>query len=282
MLAVTRTRYDVSGGHLSVLTAGTGEPVVLLHGVPTGAELWRQVLTGLAAAGFSGLAPDLPGYGDTRLQPAADYSLAGTAGLLAAWLARTGLAPAWVVGHDLGGAVAQLLAVDHSEVVSRLTLTNSVAHGAWPAPRARISTIAARARLFRPTAALHLAPNPYLRREIRRGFADPGLLDAIDGDRIFWDGKFTDRRGRAGFERHLAALTPADTARLPALLPQVGMPVQLVWGMRDIFQSWEAVGTRLHALLPAAVTQLADCGHFTPLECPDRLLAAMLDWRAAT
>ncbi len=268
-------------GRLSALTAGEGEPVVLLHGVPTGAELWRAVLSGLACAGFRGIAPDLPGYGQTRLRAGADFSLGGVARLLARWLSDCGLAPAWVVGHDLGGAVAALLAAQHGGVVSRLTLTNSVAHGAWPAPRARFSILAARAGLYRPGAALRLAPNGYLRREIRRGFADPATLAAVDSDRIFWDGKFTDPSGRDQFQRHLAALTPADTAVLPTRLPAVRIPAQLVWGMADIFQTWQVPGRRMQRLLPgAAVSRLEGCGHFTPLECPDRLLAALLDWRA--
>lgn len=254
---------------------------MLLHGVPTGAELWRGVMSGLAAGGFRAVAPDLPGYGQTRLRHGAEYSLAGTARLLAAWLDGNGLAPAWVVGHDMGGAVAALMAVHHGDVVSRLTLTNSVAHGAWPAPRARLGTIAARLHLVRVAGALRTTPNPYLRREIRRAFVDPDRLSDADADRVIWDGKFSDPYGRIEFERHLAALTPADTAVLPDRLPALRMPTQLVWGMADRFQTWDGPGRRLHALLPkAAVTRLENCGHFTPMECPDRLLSALLDWRA--
>lgn len=255
--------------------------MLLLHGIPTGAELWREVLAGLAAAGLHAVAPDLPGYGETTLNADADYSLSGTARLLAGWLRETDNQPGWVIGHDVGGAVAALLAVEHADVVGRLTLTNSIAHGAWPAPRARFGTLAARAGMYRPAAALRTVPNFYLRREIRRAFVDPDRLSAVDADRIIWDGKFSDPRGRVEFQRHLAALTPGDTAGLPTGLPSVRVPTQLVWGMADIFQTWAACGERLRALLPgAAVTPLVDCGHFTPLECPDRLLEALLDWRA--
>jgi pimeloyl-ACP methyl ester carboxylesterase len=89
----------------------------------------------LAAAGHRALAPDLPGYGRTRLPSSADHSLAGAAELLVAWLADE-IGPAWVVGHDAGGAVAQLFAARHPELVARLSLTNSIADGSWPAPHA--------------------------------------------------------------------------------------------------------------------------------------------------
>lgn len=278
MPPVRRRDVDVAAGRWSWLEAGTGPPVVLLHGIPTGAELWRDFLPLVGRAGFHGLAPDLPGYGSTRLALSADHSLVGCADLLAAWLVASELAPAWVIGHDGGGAVAQLLAVRAPEHVTRLTLTNSIAAGCWPAPRARASTLAARLGLYRPAARLGVVPNPYMRREIRRAFADPEHVDAVDQDRVFWDAKITDGDGRAAFQRHLAALSPRDTADLPASLPALRIPVDLVWGLEDPFQSWEAVGRRLQEWLPAArVTLLSGCGHFTPLECPQRLCSALVD-----
>lgn len=283
VLTVARQRWPVGEASLSVLSAGaTGPAVVLLHGIPTGAELWRGVLPALAVTGRRALAPDLPGYGGTRLPAGADHSLAGSADLLARWLTGSGLAPAWVVGHDAGGAVAQLLAVDHPGVVERLTLVNSIVEGSWPAPRARIGVLAARLHLVRAAGRLGLVPNPYVRWAVRRAFADPAVAAAAPLDAVVWDTKFADPEGRAAFERSLAALTPADTSRAAAGLRRLAVPCQLVWGMADPYQRWEVAGRRLAELLPAAeVTRLEGCGHFTPLECGDRLVAAMLAWHDA-
>lgn len=222
----------------------------------------------LGRAGFRGLALDLPGYGSTRLAPSADHSLVGCADLIGEWLVASGQTPAWVIGHDLGGALAQLLAVRAPHIVARLTLTNSIADGFWPAPRARVSILAARLGLYRPAARLGVVPNPYMRRGIRRAFADPACAERVDRRRVFWDGKVDDAGGRASFQRHLAALSPRDTAGLPAALPALRMPVDLVWGLEDPFQPWKSVGRNLQASLPSArLTLLAGCGHFTPLEC---------------
>lgn len=122
-----------------------------------------------------------------------------------------------------------------------------------------------------------MVPNAYMRREIRRAFADSACAEQVDEDRVFWDGKVADAEGRAAFQRHLAALSPRDTAALPAALPALHLPVDLVWGLDDPFQRWDPVGKRLQALLPSArVTLLDGCGHFTPLECPERLCSALL------
>jgi 2-hydroxymuconate-semialdehyde hydrolase len=280
MDAVIRSQVTIEDTALSLLAAGDGPLVVLLHGIPTGAELWRGVLPHLADAGLRAVAPDLPGYGRTRAAPSADHTLTGCARLVARWLERSGSGPAWVVGHDVGGAVAQILAVRRPDLVSALTLANSVAHGSWPAPRARFATLAARAGLHRAMAGVGVVPNAYLRRQVRRGLSDPASASVEELDRVVWDGKFSDRRGRAAFERHLAALSPRDTAAVVDALPDLTVSCQLVWGTDDPFQTWHGVGQRLLRQLPDPdVTLLHRCGHLTPLECPQRLATALLDWR---
>jgi 2-hydroxymuconate-semialdehyde hydrolase len=284
-MGIEQQVYGVGGGHVSALVAGQGigadgGTVLLLHGIPTSAHLWAPVLQRLDEAGQPAVAVDLPGYGTTRPE-ADDWSLAGAAALLAAWLADAAPGGAWVVGHDAGGAVAQILAVADPEVVTRLTLVNSIVDGAWPAPRARFATAVAGLGLYRPAAALRLVPNPYLAWQLRRGFAQPARMDAVDQDAVFWDGKYSDPDGRRAFQRHLAALDPADTAAIVPGLRDLDVPCQVVWGMQDGFQPWERVGRRLVELLPdPAVTTLDDCGHFVPLECPGGLVDAMFAWQA--
>lgn len=283
MSTVRREHIAVGGATVSALTAGDGQPIVLLHGIPTGAELWRPLFDPLTAGGFRVIAPDLPGYGGTSIPASGDHSLAGAADLLARRMGQQDLPPAWVVGHDAGGAVAQILAVAHRDHVARLTLVNSVADGSWPAPRARFAALAARLGLYRAAARLGLVPNPFLRWQTHRGFADPTTATRVDGDAVFWDTKFSDPAGRRAFERHLAALDPADTARIVPGLRQLRIPCQLVWGMGDVFQGWEGPGQRLAALLPSpALTKLHGCGHFVPLECPAGLAGTMMDWDAST
>ncbi len=281
MQTVERQAATVDDAHVSVLTAGQGPPVVLLHGIPTGAAVWERVLVRLADAGYQGLAPDLPGYGHTRLPQTADHSLTGAARLVADWLAHLGATPAWIVGHDSGGAVAQILAVGHPSVVNRLTLTNSIADGSWPAPRARFAKAVSRVGGYRAATRLGLVPNAFMRWQIRRAFADAAAADGIDA--VLWDGKCGDPAGRAAFERHLVALSPRDTAEAAAGLGDLEVPCQLVWGARDPFQPWRGPGRRLQELLPSpAVTTLDACGHFTPWECPQGLIEAMLGWAEST
>lgn len=284
-------RIDVEVGRakLSLLRAGPegGEPVLLLHGMPTGAELWRGVLGRLAEAGFAAWAPDLPGYGHTRLPPGDDRSLAAAADLLAAWLEGAGsgprpAAPLWLVGHDLGGAVAQILVTRRPDLVARLTLGDTVVEDSWPVTPIRLFRTAARLGLYPLLAATRLVPNPYAWWELRRGFSNPARLDRDTARRVVWDGKVSDPEGRREFARHLKALDSAQTVAVAPHLREIGVPVLLVWGEDDRFQTWEEVGRRLEALLPEPDTEvLGGGGHFLPLERPRAYTQALLRWRQA-
>lgn len=124
---VERLSFDIADGVLSVLRAGQKDTpsAIFLHGIPTNALLFREVLPIVAGAGFQVFAPDMPGYGKTRLRDSADYSLSAVADRYARWLEAEELAPVWLIGHDLGSAVAQLMAVRYSHLLSHLTLSNS-------------------------------------------------------------------------------------------------------------------------------------------------------------
>lgn len=276
-IQILRRATELDEGSLSFLEGGAGPPVILLHGVPTSAELWRGSLPMFVRVGYHCAAPDLPGYGFTRLRPSADHSLTGCARLLDRWLEAERHDRAWVVGHDLGGLVAQLLAVRAPQRVTRLTLINSVAAEHWPALRARLSSVAAKLGLYQPAARLRIVPNPFVRWQIRRSFSDPGLASRQLQNRVVWDTKVTSPEGREAFQRHLAALSWREAGHLAAELPRLRCPVDIVWGMEDPFQRWDPVALALCASLPSAhVTQLHGCGHFPPIEASQRMVEALL------
>jgi 2-hydroxymuconate-semialdehyde hydrolase len=107
--AVETRRLNVGDARVAYREAGAGETVLLLHGCPFSSFIWRRVIPELAGD-FRCLAPDLLGLGDTETPPDADWSLPAQAAMILAFLDRLSLRRAHVVGHDHGGALAQLLA----------------------------------------------------------------------------------------------------------------------------------------------------------------------------
>jgi 2-hydroxymuconate-semialdehyde hydrolase len=284
MADVVRSQLVIGDARLSMLLAGpeSGEPVILLHGIPASAELWRAGLVKLGEAGFRAHAPDLPGYGQTRLPAAGDRSLQGAAELIAAWIGQAEMPPVWLVGHDLGGGVAQILAVQHPELIRRLTLSHAAVEDLWPVSSVSISRFLARVGLFQLLAASGLLSiDPYTARELRKTLVNPEILDRDDTRRrVFYDTKFSDPQGRREFAAHLAALDNAQTVAVASRLSSVPAPALLLWGRQDPFQPWETTGKRLQQLLPRAQVELLDqAGHFAMLDRPDAFYQALIDWR---
>ncbi len=143
-------------------TGGDGEVVMLLHGWLATADLnWWPVYGELVAAGYRVLAIDHRGHG-RGLRGLVRFRLADCAADAAAVMRRLELAPGLVVGYSMGGAIAQLVARDHADVVRGLVLSGTAAH--WQDPAVR--------REFRALGAvglmLALAPNATYRAGLRR------------------------------------------------------------------------------------------------------------------
>jgi 2-hydroxy-6-oxo-octa-2,4-dienoate hydrolase len=119
---------DAAGIATNVLEAGTGRPVVLVHGSGPGVTAyanWRLTIPALAE-GLHVVAPDMVGFGFTRRPDGVDYTLDTWVGQLVGLLDALGLEQASVVGNSFGGAVALRLAASHPERVDRLVLMGSV------------------------------------------------------------------------------------------------------------------------------------------------------------
>lgn len=149
-------------------TGGEGPPVMLLHGWMASADLnWHGAYADLRQAGYRVLAIDHRGHG-RGLRPLAPFRLADCAADAAAVLRELGAAPAVVVGYSMGGAIAQLVARDHRDVVGGLVLSGTAQH--WQEPQVK--------RFWRAMGALGLAlsvaPRPVLRASLRRA----GLVES--------------------------------------------------------------------------------------------------------
>ncbi len=107
--------------------AGEGEPVILLHGIPTWSFLYREVIPILAHE-HRVLAPDLLGHGYSDRRDRFDRSLRAQTAMILRFMDALGIERATIVGHDTGGGVALILGIEHPDRVKRLVLSNIVAY----------------------------------------------------------------------------------------------------------------------------------------------------------
>jgi len=115
---VQTRRVAVAGGiDLHLAEQGVGPPILLLHGWPQHGEMWRPLIGPLAAE-HRVLVPDLRGFGRSSA-PRGDYRKHTLAGDILSLLDAEEIATATVVGHDWGGWIAWLLALEHPHRVER-------------------------------------------------------------------------------------------------------------------------------------------------------------------
>ena len=129
--AVTSQTTTVDGLAMHYLAAGSGEPVLLVHGYAETSDTWRAVIPTLARQ-FRVVAPDLPGIGDSAI-PADGLDVTTAAARIHVLAASLGIRGAHVVGHDIGMMVAYAYAAMHPAEVHKLVLMESFLPGigAW-------------------------------------------------------------------------------------------------------------------------------------------------------
>ena len=122
MMRQTNSQFaDLTDVSLHYLTAGEGDPVVLLHGIPQSSHEWRFVMPRLAERYFV-IAPDLRGLGDSTRPPSGYDKKTVAEDIWQLVNGHLGIKRFHLVGHDWGGPVAFSLAAHHPEAVSKLAI----------------------------------------------------------------------------------------------------------------------------------------------------------------
>lgn len=265
--SMEKSRVVIRGGTIAHVRQGKGEPVLLIHGMPTSAYLWRHVIP-LLAQDFAVYALDLLGYGDSDKPPKVDLSLRAQAGYVAEFMKKVGLTHATVVGHDIGGGVAQLLALDRPELVKRLVLLDTVAYDSWPVPEIDRLKDPAWDRIIETI-------------DLRDGFGKALLRGTFHRDRVTdalvaeYVRPFDGLQGKQAYLRCARALNNRDILIRAAEIERLPLPVLILWGETDNYQDVK-VGQRLADGLPAArMVVVREAGHFLPEDQPEEIARLM-------
>jgi pimeloyl-ACP methyl ester carboxylesterase len=245
----------LSNATLVLDDAGAGLPVLLLHGFPATRALWSGVAPTLLALGFRVLIPDLVGYGASEAQPDVRVDMASQAGWMLELLDTLGLESAILVAHDVGSAAAQLMLAAAPARIRALAILDGVYAGEWAMDA--IASI----RDWDPAAAGRLGP--VLARRLGKTAAMRELLAAYAGE-----------AGGLRLIRAARDLDPAQTARITETLRAARVPALVLWGEHDQFLPLDSVGRPLAQLLGAPLVLLPGA-HFTPLDCPAEVAAAL-------
>lgn len=277
-----RKRFmTVGNARVAYYEEGEGAPLLLIHGCPFSSFIWRKVI-GELSTHYRCLAPDLLGLGDTETAPDVEWSLPAQAAMIVGFLDGLDIERAHMVGHDHGGAVAQLLAAEHPERIDRLVISNAEAYDNWPAPAERPFLTLVRLPLLGEAALWLWSRRWAVRLTLIEGKAvhNPKVLttELLNG---YIRANMSDRHRRAKSKRFLAGQSdPANnrvTLDLLDGLRRFDHPTLLVWAADDphFGPKW---GERLLHDIPGAVRLelLPETGHLLMEERPERF-AALVD-----
>ncbi|MFL6075889.1 MAG: alpha/beta fold hydrolase [Mycobacteriales bacterium] len=282
---MTEQRVEANGITFHVTEAGDGPPVLLLHGFPDSAELWRWQLPALAAAGYRAIAPDLRGCGRTdRPERVEDYRMRVLVADVAGLLDALGLERVALVGHDWGAGLAWRVAMYAPERVERLAVV-SVGH-----PRAGIAAGMPQHQLswymlwfLFPGVAERVLPADdwALYREWAWAGAERGADEDLERQiaALSRPGALT-----AGLNWYRANIRP-DTfvARDPAAfpMPPVSCPVLGVWSSADPALGEDQMRRSAEFVAgPFRYERIDGVDHWVPVHAAEPLNALLLDFLA--
>lgn len=261
---------DLDGARLYYYAAGTrgaGEPVVLLHGFPTSSHLWNALVP-LLPEGRRVVVLDHLGFGRSDRPSGRDVGVRGHADRIVALLDVLGINRACVVGHDVGGGIAQSLAVRHPARVSHLCLVNSVAFDDWPVREVKLArAMLPLTRYLPPTWLLSV-----VRADLLRGYVDE---DRGGRSIAQYLRPFGTPDGRDGLMEHLASLSCDETQAIAPRLGKLVQPAAIVWGAHDPWLP-QSLARKLHEAIPGSTLDIIpDARHFTPEEAPEQIATAI-------
>lgn len=254
---------ETRAGTMAYRQAGSGDAVILMHGIPTNSGLWRNVTAELADD-FAVYAPDMIGYGASDKPEDQDLSVAAQADYLADFMDAVDVEAAYLVGHDIGGGVLQIFTARNPDRVNKLMLVDSVAYDSWPEPGI--------ARLKEPVwdeimQDLDIAKG--FRKGLQQGMVQADKITDELVDR--YADPFRDLGGRMAYLRAARALDNRDLLDITDEIEAIDKPVLILWGDSDVFQDVE-YGRRLADALPdARLVVIDEAGHFLPEDQPEVL-----------
>ncbi|MBF6437558.1 alpha/beta fold hydrolase [Nocardia cyriacigeorgica] len=247
---------------------GTGEPLVLVHGVGSRRQVWEPIIPALAES-FEVIAVDLPGFGESAPLP---HTTVGTlADALADFLAAEGIERPHLAGNSMGGGIS--LTLGARGLARSVTAYSPI--GFWDTP----GRIWCQQSLGK-SKAIGNRLRPALRKVLGTAAGRTAFLSLVIGKPWALDTETAvatalGAMDAPGFDDALASF--ADF-RLPDPGALAGLPVTIAWGNRDILLTYATQARRARAVLPEAEhITLRGSGHTPFYDDPAGCARVLLD-----
>jgi pimeloyl-ACP methyl ester carboxylesterase len=267
-IVVAPRSVDARGIETSYLEAGSGDPVIMLHGSGPGVSAlanWQHNIPMLAQR-FRVLAPDIVGFGTTERPENIVYSLRTWTDHVWAFLDAHGIEKAAIVGNSLGGRIALQMATDRPDRITKMVLMGA------PGVGMTLTDGLAALRAYEPS-------HDAMRDLLRNYFAvDPAMITdelvAIRYEASIAHGAYEAYRAMFFDLRHTGSQLGITEDEVRA----IATPTLLVHGREDKVVPMQVSMTMLELLPNADLHVFSSCGHWTQIERADEFSALVADY----
>ncbi len=261
---------QINGYNIAYIVQGEGSPVVLIHGIPTSNQLWRKVMPALAKT-HQVFAPDMLNYGKSDKPLDANVSIEAQSRLIIEFMDKLGLDSADIVAHDIGGGVAQLMAVNYADRVRKLVLIDVVCFDSWPIPE------------FLPLQKAGAEEKMPLEDFVKmmRDFMPQGVYnkDIMTGHVIdLYLSVWSSEAGKKALFRNFRRLNPEYTLAIAGDLKHLANDTLIIWAENDIFQKPAYASKLLETIPNAKLIWVKDAGHWLMEEKPEEISAHLISF----
>lgn len=261
---------DIDDRKIAYHREGEGASVLLIHGVASYSFIWKPIIRELSR-NYDVIALDLLGCGDSEKPVDQDLSIKVQSELISKLIDKLGIKDVHLVGHDVGGGVAQLLAVNHADQLSDLTLINPVGYDYWPVQ----PITAMRLPVIRALTTAIMNKN-MLRMVIRRALFYKERLDDKLMDE-FWRPLASDE-GKRGFVQLIRGINNKLLLDIKDKLKTIELPALLIRGDADAYLSRHIL-ERLHDDIPnSKLVRTPRGGHFIQFDEPEWVSAQIREF----
>ncbi len=255
---------------------GTDGAIVLLHDIPAGAFIWENIMPQLAGLGRAVYAFDMLGYGQSDHPWPADTSIWGHADVLSFLLKRLNLTDIVLVGHGLGGGVAQILATRlYREQTAALVLIDTTCYlhafaENWPLPDMEKRHDFDAPKHTEVEAMIH-----DLSQTLPNGSQNPNSFnDVINRYVDPWNSEL----GKEVLFQHIRLMIPGYSNSVSSDLRVIEKPTLIIWGGKDQ-QIPLTYAQRLHREIHnSQLVIVPDAGHLILYDAPAAVANAVVDF----
>ena len=253
-------RINLAGVNLHYAQAGEGPVVLLVHGLGTSSVTWGHNIEPLADAGFTVLAPDLPGHGESDKPRSLSYRPEAGARLIHDFLDALGVDRVSLVGNSAGGLIAGLFALDHPLRVDRLVLVASGGLGRDVSWALRIVSVPLLGELIYQPRLMSL-----LGISNRLFYRPPAFPDGFRPESSRSDPE-SRRVTIQAIRSCITLFGQRKRCQILGRLEGLAVPIMTVWGTEDRYIPVSHAYLIGRALPRTEVRTIPECGHWPHME----------------